>query len=219
MILRKRATRSWRAALVAVPLALVASACLPAPRAWVGDGPRVLVFGDSLTHRLERGADNDPRKRLLTNDLVAGGYAASVSSMTGAKTLDLAAVVPTIPDPGPDILLISLGSNDMRVKDGATLTPLATAIDNVRAAMTQVAAKCTVLVTVAETAPWGLDTDAPAFNQALRALPNVVIADWAPLVAANPLFVTEDGVHHTDLGVGAYRDLYRNAIGSCARAL
>ncbi len=209
--------------LVVAPMALLGAACLPTPPPWVGDGPHVVVFGDSQTYALEHGPglDDGNQFSFLTDDLVADGYAASVSALIGAETGDLAKVVPKIPEPGADIMLIALGSNDMRVDADAETSsvPLATAIEHVTTAAEQVGAGCTIVVTIAETAPWGLDRSAPGFNQALRSIPGVVVADWAPLVQANPHYVGEDGVHQTEAGVAAYRNLFHEAIGSCGATL
>jgi hypothetical protein len=46
----------------------------------------------------------------------------------------------------------------------------------------------------------------------------VIIADWSPLVEANPDFVGADGVHLTSAGSGAYRELFLTTIDSCPSA-
>jgi len=177
-----------------------------------------MVFGDSLTYSIEHGPGWGFNNQFLTDELVANGYSASISSWIGATTRDLPAVAPQVPAPGADIMVIALGSNDMRVNatTGTTAVPLAEALGHITTAIDEVGASCNVLVTVAETEPWGLDTSAPTYNETLRNLPNVIIADWAPLVAANPDFVVgTDGVHLTPAGSDAYRALFHVAIDSC----
>ncbi len=207
-------------ALALGPLLLVA-ACLPEPPAWVGTGPRVMVFGDSLTYRLEHGVGLDREHRFshLTDELVASGRSASVAAMIGATTGDLGSVVGRVPAPGADVLLVELGTNDLLPRsDGQPTIPVRTAIRNVRDAVDAVGAGCTVLVTVAETAVWGLDELAPAYNDALRSIRGAVIADWAALVAAEPGYVGDDGIHLTDAGAAAMGSLFLDAIAACGGA-
>ena len=181
-----------------------------------------MVFGDSLTSFIENGPDHDlfggPDDSFLTDTLVANGHAASVSSLSGASTADLVHVTPKIPAPGANVLVIALGTND-RANDPATGKPpisVATALANVNAAIVQTAAECNIVVTVAETTPWGrLDQNAPAYNAGLRALPGVNVADWALLVAAHPEYLLPNEVHHTTAGAAAYMALFVDAVDAC----
>jgi lysophospholipase L1-like esterase len=181
-----------------------------------------MVFGDSLTSFVENGPDHDlrggPDDSFLTDRLVVEGYTASVSSLIGAATGDLASVTPTIPAPGADVLLIALGSNDRSLDPttGQAYVSVATAIANIDAAVAQTAAECNIVVTVAETTPWnGLNQTAPAYNAALRALPGVVVADWALVAASHPEYLRPNDVHHTTAGAAAYMDLFVDAVNAC----
>jgi hypothetical protein len=69
-----------------------------------------------------------------------------------------------------------------------------------------------VWVTVAEWSPAQREV-----NELLRAAPevwpNIVVADWAELTAANPGYLTGDRVHLTGSGVLAIADLMARAVG------
>lgn len=186
---------------------------------WKGDGAHVMIFGDSITYRLEHGPglDRTNQYTLLTDHLVVTGHSASVSAMIGAVTNGLDSVAQYVPAPGADILLIALGTNDMHVNTstGTSYFTVEEAVANLSNAIDTIGAPCTILVTIAETEPWGLDVTGPAFNRALRAMPDVRIADWAPVVEADPGLVVSDGVHLTDAGVAAYTALFDDAISTC----
>lgn len=210
--------RGWRMPAAAVVLAVSVAGCLPSPPPWKGSGsgPRVMVFGDSLTSYIENGPGHDlfggPDDTFLTDRLIVEGHPASVSSLIGAETGDLANVTPGIPEPGTDVLLIALGTNDRRE---ARVTVDA-AIANVNAAIARAAAECNIVVTVAETTTWGsLNLFAPAYNAALRALPGVVVADWASIAAAHPEYLAPNDVHHTTVGAAAYMELFVDAVDAC----
>jgi hypothetical protein len=47
---------------------------------------------------------------------------------------------------------------------GTTAVPLQEALGHIAASIDEVGASCNILVTIAETEPWGLDTSAPAYN-------------------------------------------------------
>ena len=64
-----------------------------------------------------------------------------------------------------------------------------------------------------------LDVSGPPYNAALRAIPGVIAADWAPMVTANPSYVISDGVHQTPEGLTADRDLLLRAVSDCASRL
>jgi hypothetical protein len=69
-----------------------------------------------------------------------------------------------------------------------------------------------VWVTVAEWSPGQREV-----NDLLRAAPevwpNIVVADWSELSAANPGYLSRDGVHLTPSGVLALSDLIARAVG------
>jgi hypothetical protein len=69
-----------------------------------------------------------------------------------------------------------------------------------------------VWVTVAEWSP-GQDEVNELLRRAPELWPNVVIADWSALSAANPGYLSRDGVHLTPSGVLALSDLIARAVG------
>lgn len=69
-------------------------------------GDRVLLIGDSLAQGL-----GTPMKQLLGNDFRADGR-------VGTRIVDWAPY--QVPAPGPNLVLISLGTNDMRMMDPTT---------------------------------------------------------------------------------------------------
>jgi len=220
------AVRGWRMPAAAVVLAVSVAGCLPAPPPWKGSGsgPRVMVFGDSLTSYIENGPDHDlsggPDDTFLTNRLIVEGHPASVSSLIGSVTGDLANATPGIPAPGTDVLLIALGTNDRGVdpNTGQAVVTADIAIANVNAAIASAAAECNIVVTVPETTTWkGLNLTAPAYNAALRALPGVVVADWASIAAAHPEYLRPNDVHHTTVGAAAYMELFVDAVDACSQ--
>ncbi len=73
-----------------------------------------------------------------------------------------------------------------------------------------------VWVTVAEWSPGQREVNA-LIRQNAQIWPNVVVADWAQLAAANPGYLARDGVHLTGAGVVALADLAARAVGSGPR--
>lgn len=201
--------------VAALGAAGLVGACLPAPSPWLGTaGVTVGVVGDSLVHHAELGPGGrpgDPRR--LSAELVAAGRRASVSSAVGADTPDLASIT-AFPDPGAELLVVALGTNDMRAG-----LPIPTAIANIEAFVAVIAPRCTVVVTIVDEPSWGLQELGPAFNAALVDLAagrtDVVVADWASLAEANPGHLMPDGVHHTTAGQAAYRTLIVEGVAAC----
>lgn len=217
MDVTRRGIRRRAGAVLAVVVTVGLAACLPTPTPWAGvDGPRVGVVGDSLVHAAQTGGgvDEADPDRFLDDAAAARGLRTSVSAVIGAKTTQLAGVG-AFPEPGPDALVVGLGTNDMR--DAALTVPAA--IANLVTYIDRIDAPCTAVVTIIDEPTWGLDVTAPPYNAALAALADerddVVLADWAPVAAAHPEYLSSDGVHHTDEGKDAYRDLILDAAEEC----
>lgn len=195
-------------------------ACLPPPSGWYGDsGPRVGVIGDSLVQAAEAGGfqTNDP-DRFLSAAMAEAGYRTSTSAFVGATTSDLGVLL-SFPEPGPEISVLALGTNDMR--DGRVAVE--TALGNIVGYLERRPVACTALVTIVDEPTWGLDVTAPLYNLALAALAgardDVVVVDWGAVVDEHPEYLAPDGVHHTAEGQEAYRSLLVSAAGECARFL
>ncbi len=204
-------------ALVVAVSVLVLVACVPRPSSWLGEsGYHVGVIGDSLVHNAEVGGGvdvNDP-DRFLSQALVDAGFRASVAAAIGAQTADLAPMVP-FPEPGVEILVIGMGTNDVRDPS----VTVETAISNVVGYIDAHPVPCAALLTIAT----DLSVTAPAYNAALAQLAaereDIVLADWAAVLDGHPEYLGEDGVHHSDLGEEAYRSLIVDAAEECAAVI
>jgi lysophospholipase L1-like esterase len=207
--------------LTIIALSLLLAGCiLPPPPPWsgddgvrlsafAGDGEHVLVFGDSLTYL----ANNEDA---LTDQLVAAGYVASVSATGGATSQSLAADDLVEPEPGADITVIALGTNDIHLDIITSPGDIGGYIARIQTAFDRYDAGCDVAVTTVESEP--MAELAPLMNDALEEMASVVVADWAAIVADHPEYLLEDGIHHTPGGQAAYRDLIESAVGECDNA-
>jgi hypothetical protein len=204
-----------RRLLVGAAFGALAVGCLPAPPPWLGEtGTTVGVVGDSLVRHAEfgpRGRPGDPRR--LSTALVDAGHRASLSSQVGADTPDLARIT-AFPDPGADVLVVALGTNDMHRG-----TPIETAVAAIDEFIDVIGPRCTVLVTIIDEPSWGLDVTAPPYNAALHDLAAVrgdaVVVDWGAVADLHPEHLAADGVHHTDSGQAAYRQLIVDGVSAC----
>ncbi len=204
----------------AVVIVLGVAACLPRPAPWVGDGAEhVMVFGDSLTFQANHGTDGGPPDQsvtFLTDQLVAAGYATSVASNFGATTEDLESVTGEIPEPGADILVIALGTNDLHIVNAAPRSSVEASLVNLDRAILQAAASCVVLIGVADVDTWGLSANADEFNTGLTERADVY-GNWATIIDAHPEYLRgDDNIHHTAAGAAAYRDLITTSVDACA---
>jgi hypothetical protein len=172
----------------ALAIVVIGVACMPPPSSWYGDADiRVGVVGDSLVHAAETGGGleaGDP-DRFLSQEMAAAGYRTSVSAFIGATTFELASLQP-FPQPGPEYLVIGLGTNDMR----DAKVSVETALGNIVSFLGHRPAACTVLITIVDEPAWGLDVTAPLYNAAMVQLAadrgDMVIADWAAQIDAHP---------------------------------
>jgi lysophospholipase L1-like esterase len=210
----------------AAAAAVAFGACLLQPPTWTtptsSNGDYTGVVGDSLTVLAQNGTTSNPTGQAgqLTTDLTARGFPTSVSSAVGATTSDLSTMGP-FPAPGPTILVIALGTND--VGDGnQPTTPLPTVQANIQNYLATSTAKCVYLVGVnTVTTSWDLPKYGPPYNAMLQSLAaasngRIHYADWASEVIANPSYLdASGGPHLSAAGVAAYRALIEASVTSC----
>lgn len=93
------------ALLIAFLAVLGVTACEPAPYVGTPDAPRIAVVGDSLV----AGLNGD-----YTNRLTSRGWNASVTGIGGMTSRDHWDTLQRIMPSNPDVVLIALGTNDIR---------------------------------------------------------------------------------------------------------
>lgn len=198
-------------------LIFVTTGCLSTPSAWTGpaDGLRVGFYGDSITQMSETGGGTSQGPDVphqLTDAMVAAGFQSSYSAMVGAQSADLTNI--TYPDgtPGPQVVVVALGTNDLH--DGNASPE--TVISNIVTFLDRMKAECSIIVNVEEISVWGLSTYAAPYNALLDDLaasrPDVVVADWNSQVQADPTLLKPDNVHPSLEGQVAYRDLIVDSV-------
>jgi lysophospholipase L1-like esterase len=212
------------ARVVLLSLLLVGlTACQFCPPSWTipaeSNGLEVGVVGDSLTWRAETGGGFvRPTPHYLTDELVGAGDDASVFGFVGFNT-DALDDLTDWPSPGPDIVVVALGTNDAHNR----FVPVDRYTTNLTTFLDRTPSACSVLVTVIESPAWGLDVTAPAYNQSLRDLaatrPATVVVDWTSVAAAHPEYFVEDQIHTNEAGQAAYRALMLDGVAQCAAIL
>lgn len=187
--------------MAVVLLAVAAAAC-------GGGGSRTVeVVGDSLTYQADGG--DDGQEELLTA-LEREGFDASGGGFPG---MTVGSAYQTMWSKGsPDILVIALGTNDV----GNGNVPVETVRSTLSQWLQEVPDACVVLVGVNETTEaWQLDQLAPPYNEMLRQLADEHgdghVVDWAP----EPGMITDDGIHLTEEGRAAYRELIVDGVERC----
>lgn len=205
------------ALVISAALMLIATGCLSGPSVWKGPsgGLRVGFYGDSMTQKAETGggADQGPSApHMLTDAMIAAGFQSTYSALLGAKSPDLTAITYPTGTPGPQVVVIALGTNDLH--DGYANPQ--TLISNIVAFINRIKPECAIIVNVEAIPVWGLSTYAPPYNQLLDKLaasrPDIAIADWNSEVQANPSYLGVDNVHEVGDGLAAYRDLFVNSV-------
>ena len=208
--------------------------CLPAARPWatptttgVGDGHYVGIIGDSLVFRAQYSSDINWEIHLLDDALAANGFHASVSALMGAATPDIFGANYSqfvgFPEPGADIQIIGLGTNDAN----NNAVPVEDFEANLRRYIaSQPASTCFRLINVYTGATsWGLDVTAPAYNAALDDIaadqPNVSVIDWNSIALAHPEYFGTDPTqpHANASGEAAYRFIITFGAAGCAQTL
>ena len=190
---------------------------------WNGDpeAPSVVVMGDSLVY-MSDASGLGGTETYVTDELVTGGYQAYVTGWIGA-TVNFSYLhlwnQSSRMGITPDVLVIALGTNDMRVNPQTGLpstTPEAAAIV-LGSWLAEVPDACVRLVGVAESVTgWGLDVTGPGWNAMLAATAathaDAAYVAWEPLTAW-----TEGGAnpHLSPEGREAYRALLVSAAMSC----
>lgn len=172
-----------------------------------GGSRTVEVVGDSLTLQADGG---DERQGELLTALEREGFDATGGGVPG---MTVESAYRTMWSEGsPDILVIALGTNDVGNGNAS--------VDAVRSTLSQwlqeVPDSCVVLVGVNEaTEAWGLHEHAPPYNEMLRQLADEHgdghVVDWAP----EPGMISDDGVHLTEQGMAAYRELIVDGVERC----
>jgi GDSL-like Lipase/Acylhydrolase family len=210
--------------------------CLFTPGPWTRPvsptGHRVAVVGDSITVEAEEGVAFDPTQHVLTDDLTRHGDGASVDAAIGADTNDLFKKPFTsapFPAPGPDILVMALGTNDAHPPrlngtfvGTAPQVPLSQSKSNLETYLASSPATCVILVNVyTNVRSWSLDVNGPLYNQMLDAISanssgRVRVADWNALATRHPEWLSHGGPHLTTTGVSAYRGLIELSVAACA---
>lgn len=209
---------------------LLLSGCFPQfeGRTCSAEGATIAVdvVGDSLTFyanggeilKNDNGTPEDPSDdhldevvgSAIEDDLVAQGYCAEVVARTGGNTEDLLKLEAPERTTDTQVLVVALGTNDLHIKDGEPVIGLKNGLTNLDSFIGKVGADHTVLVEVAETPVWGLDQNAPAWNDQLQTWAdergNISVAPWADTPTTHPDYYKEDNVHHTPVGITEYRD-------------
>jgi lysophospholipase L1-like esterase len=220
------ATTTARAAARMVVLlavgTLVLGACNPAR--WRGDpeAPAVVVIGDSLVFGADGNRQLGDDAHLLSDALVAEGFQAYVKGLVGGR-LEHGRTLWDVPArrevDAPDVVVIALGTNDMKLVDGGPQVPLEEARATVREWIAALPIDaCVRFVGVVETREaWGLDVTAPAYNdmlaEELDAHPDGEVVSWVP----DPSWYPSAGdPHPDDAGDAAYRALIASAAEACA---
>lgn len=213
-------TRRVIAVVATVGCLALAAACQSG--VWMGPegATSVSVIGDSLVYQAESEVGNDQQTRLLADELVASGYRAHVSGWIGETTAaGYEDLWPSVADePGLDILVIALGTNDVNRS-----IPL----EDSRAALRTWLAEagdvgCVALIGLNESAyAWQMDIFGPAYNQMLAdeaaQLPNGIFVPWEPDLAIHGY--TGDVHFPTNEARAQYRDTLHDAVDACAATI
>jgi lysophospholipase L1-like esterase len=187
--------------MAVVLLAVVAVACSG------GEPQTVEVVGDSLTFQAD---DGEGGQTTLLAALEREGFDPSGGGFPG-MTVE-SAYQQMWSKGSPEILVIALGTNDM----GNGNVPLDAVRSTLSNWLQEVPDTCVVFVGVNETTQaWQLDQYGPPYNEMLRQLADEHgdghVVDWTP----EPGMIAEDGIHLTDEGRAAYRDLIVDGVERC----
>jgi lysophospholipase L1-like esterase len=216
----RRAQRSVMIGMTAVGCLFLAVACQSG--VWMGpaDATSVSVIGDSLVYQAETDLDSTEPTRLLADELVASGYRAHVSGWIGETTAaGHAQLWPMVAgEPDLDILVIALGTND--VKRSVPLEDSRAALRSWLADAGDVG--CIALVGLNESAyAWQLGIFGPAYNQMLAEeaaqLPKGIFVPWAPDLDIHGY--TGDVHFATNAARAQYRSTLHDAVDACAATL
>jgi len=185
-------------AALAVGALLGALCCVPAPTA-SAQGLRISVFGDSVL----LGAAEEITATLAGNDVSVDAHE-NVSLLGSLGTLEAAR--PAI----GDVVVLDLGYND-----GADLASWRDRIDRAMAILDGVPK--VIWIAQRDFAAGRAEMNAELAAAAQR-YPNLEVADWNTVVAANPGFVYGDGIHLTPAGQAGMADLVRSRVDAYVAA-
>ena len=171
----------------------------------------VALFGFVLASAAPARADEAPRAFLLGDSVLLGaaptiqaeaaghGWAVTVDARVGRTTLEGAALLRSVEQQLPSVVVIELGNND-----GANPASFRNAIDNVMSAL--VGVRHVVWFTITPFASW-----VPAANAELRAAvhrwPNLRLADWGSVSVQTTGTLDGAGPHLLALGAQRYADV------------
>ena len=164
-------------------------------------GPRrTLVVGDSLAVGVEPYLGKDlPGWRITTSAFTSRPLADGVAEITSTSRL-------------PPVLVVSLGTND----DPSAVSTFSGAVESVLRAAGP--AGCVIWPNIVRPPYNGVSY--AGYNRALARLaaanPNLIVVDWAGMVARDPGMVAGDGVHATPSGYSARAAAIAQAVLSCA---
>jgi lysophospholipase L1-like esterase len=186
---------------LAVVLAVTVSAAAAAGLALTRDGDArrtgtVDLLGDSLNVGLEP---------YLADEL--GGWALDSENQEGRTTEEGLSQLDSLDRPLAPVLVVSLGTNDFAGDPGVFARQVGTLLDRVGPE------RCVVWSTL-----W-LDGPLTAHNDVLRAIArsrrNLVLHDWAALVATRPELLALDGVHGSPEGYAERAELIAALVEDC----
>jgi lysophospholipase L1-like esterase len=183
-------------------------------RTYTGDGPKVVVLGDSLTVLSWQQTYND-----LTSDHAVMAAAWNGEGYDGGPFSDrvgrggvlMARVAQTYAKTHPDVAVLALGTNDVWNSSraiGGALLEMAAMVNELKPA-------CLVGVTIPEASAasrWN-GAGARVLNHALRAWADRVV-DWARISQA-PRITGPDHVHPTKQGADRRAAAIASAVRSC----
>lgn len=201
-------------------MVVILGACDPNPYVGRPDGPRVAVVGDSLTSWV-----TDRQNGALVGD----GWSASVTGIPGFTIRDQFDMLEKVAASRPQVVVVALGTNDLRQIDAGTQTWGGLRADARRALSIVRNVPCVVWVGVTEqsgayanghrhdTAGWAVNWWLHTELRAARPDPRQgVWVDWASASRGRQeLFSAVDDVHHSEAGRDAYSRLLHEGVRAC----
>jgi hypothetical protein len=228
---------------IALGACVLATACLPKPGLWSGDGdgPRVFITGDSVMHAAQNGPGVNANDTLITDPLEnqPNRYRTAISTLIGSRTNHLNGLSSYSSEegrtsggvyaPGADIGVSNHGANDARTdaNTGMPTLPVATSIANMEQYISDLNATCFAVIGLPEPdldqlpTTWGHEGFATTWNDYWEARDqqsaDIVYGDWDAVVDAsvNELLQT-DLIHPTEDGRAAFRALVIDSVNRCA---
>jgi hypothetical protein len=222
-VLGHRALRVALAGAGVVLFSAVVGACQPTPYSGRPTGPKIGVIGDSLIVQVQKQA---------TDALVTRGWTASVTGGGGAATADEFDTMSQLMSTGPQVVVLALGTNDIRkINDGQQTW------DGLRADVRNAlnitrAASCVAWVGVSDyNGYWGpgvgdMSQSGRVANLIIqeelaasgRPAGTTFYGDWAAISRRMDFYYEPGDVHHSQLGMNAYTGLILSTADQCPGA-